>query len=275
MKKIITLTLIAIAVSLGANAQIGKVAAMKGKVTNGYDFWLYAPQQYFERTTDKFPVIIYLHGRGLVGKGLRHTDKYYTLEAISMGREINAMVIAPQNPSGSWKPERLNNILDWVLENYRACPDSVYVIGMSLGGYGTMDFVGTYPEKIAAAIALCGGTTLKDVQGMGQFPFWILHGTADRAINISESKKVVEALHAAGNDNLLRYDWLPGANHGRLARICYLKQAYDWLFSHSRATTPQVVNRDIVIDMNVIATTYKDLHSRNKTPIPVVDDLKP
>lgn len=274
MKKVIALILIAVAANLGANAQIGKMAAMKGKVTNGYDFWLYAPQQYFERTTDKFPVIIYLHGRGMVGKGLRNADKYYTLEAIAMGREINAMVIAPQNPSGSWKPERLNNILDWVLENYRADPDSVYVIGMSLGGYGTMDFVGTYPEKIAAAIALCGGTTLKDVQGMGKLPFWILHGTADEAVNIRESKKVVEALKQAGNDSLLRYDWLPGANHGRLARICYMKQAYEWLLSHSRANKPQVVNRDVVIDMGAIANTYKGLRTRNKTPIPIVDDLK-
>ena len=274
MKKVFALILIAIAASLGANAQIGKMAAMKGKVDNGYDFWLYAPQPYFDRPTDKFPVIIYLHGRGLCGKGLRHADKYYTLEAIAMGREINAMVIAPQNPGGSWKPERLNNILDWVLENYRADPDSVYVIGMSLGGYGTMDFVGTYPEKIAAAIALCGGTTLKDVQGMGRLPFWILHGTADEAVNIRESKKVVEALKGAGNDNLLRYDWLPGANHGRLARICYMKQAYEWLLSHSRATNPQVVNRDIVIDMDAIANTYKGLRTRNKTAIPVVDDLK-
>ncbi len=109
---------------------------------------------------------------------------------------------------------------------------------------------------------------------MGQFPFWILHGTADRAINISESKKVVEALHAAGNDNLLRYDWLPGANHGRLARICYLKQAYDWLLSHSKADEPQAVNRDIIIDLDVISRTYKDLHSINKSTIPRVTDFK-
>ena len=57
MKKIIVLILITIAAGLNANAQIGKVAAMKGKVTNGYDFWLYAPQQYFERTNDKFPAL--------------------------------------------------------------------------------------------------------------------------------------------------------------------------------------------------------------------------
>ena len=237
MRKIIALLLIAIATSSVASAQIGKAAAMKGKVENGYDFWLYAPQQYFEQQDREVPVIIYLHGRGLCGRGLRHTDKYYTLEAIAMGREINSMVIAPQNPGGAWSPDRLNNILDWVLDNYRACPDSVYVIGMSL-------------------------------------PFWILHGTADRAVNISESKKVVQALQAQHNDKLLRYDWLPGANHGRLARICYMKQTYEWLFAHSRATKPQVVNRDIIIDLDAMTGTYKGLRTRNKSAIPIVDDIK-
>lgn len=274
MKKIITIIIVAIVTAFAADAQIGKIASMAGKVKNGYDFWLYAPQCYFDSTETKVPVIIYLHGRGMCGRGLRAPGKYYTIEAIEMGRQIDAMVIAAQNPGGAWNPERLNNVLDWVIENYRVDPDRVYVIGMSLGGYGTMDFVGTYPEKVAAAIALCGGTTLKDMQGMGQFPFWILHGTADRAINISESKKVVEALHAAGNDKLLRYDWLPGANHGRLARICYLKQAYDWLLSHSRSDDPQTVNRDIVIDLDVISRTYKDLHSINKSTIPRVNDFK-
>ena len=270
MKKTIAIIVAVLATTLAAQAQIGKKMAVNGKVENGYDFWLYAPEAYFDGTEQEFPLIIYLHGQKLCGKGLRDSDRYYTLEAISMGREINAMVVAPQNPGGSWKPERLNNILEWTIENYRVDPNRVYVIGMSLGGYGTMDFVGSYPEKIAAAIALCGGSTLKDVQGMGELPFWIIHGTADRAINISKSKRVVEELKAEGNDNLLRYEWLPGASHGDLARICYMKEAYDWLFSHDKGIEPQTVNRDIIINLETMKGTYKGLRTRNKTPIPTV-----
>ena len=189
------------------------------------------------------------------------------------------MVIAPQNPGGSWKPERLNNVLEWVVNNYNVDTTRIYVVGMSLGGYGAMDFVGTYPHKIAAAMALCGGCTLKDVQGLGELPFWILHGTADRAVVVGESKKVVNALKEQGNDNLLRFDWLPGANHGALARIYYLEQTYQWLFSHTLNDNPRRVNRDIVINLDVMSTAYKGLNSKGtitkvssiKNPVPEDD----
>jgi predicted peptidase len=104
---------------------------------------------------------------------------------------------------------------------------------MSLGGFGTMDVCGTYPDRIAAGIALCGGTSLKDVSGLGKLPFWIIHGTADRAVPIRQSKEVVEKLQDSHNDSRLRYEWLEGGNHGTPARIFYLKKTYEWLFSHS------------------------------------------
>ena len=207
-----------------AMAQPGKMAAVTGKVSNGYDFWLYAPQAYFDQPGEKFPLVIYLHGAALCGRGLRSFHKYLTLDAIAKGRDIETMVIAPQNPGGGWKPERLNDILEWAVKNYNVDTTRIYVVGMSLGGYGAMDFVGTYPHKIAAAMALCGGCSLSDVQGLGTLPFWIIHGTADRAVTIAQSKKVVNALHEQGNDKLLRHDWLPGANHGALARIFYLER---------------------------------------------------
>lgn len=244
------------------NAQPGKMAAVSGKVSNGYDFWLYAPQSYFDNPTEKQPVIIYLHGAKLCGRGLRSFNKYLTLDAIAKGRNIEAMVIAPQNPGGGWKPERLNNVLEWVVENYPVDTDRIYVVGMSLGGYGAMDFVGTYPDKIAAGMALCGGCTLKDVQGLGALPFWILHGTADRAVSVSASKKVVSALQEEGNDKLLRFDWLHGANHGRLARIYYLDETYQWLFKHKKNDNPQTVDRIIVINLDVMSRAYKGLSSK-------------
>lgn len=92
--------------------------------------------------------------------------------------------------------------------NYSMDSTRVYVIGMSLGGYGTLDFTGTYPNKVAAAMALCGGCTLKDKTGLGKVPLWIIHGTADRAVSIKESKVVVDELKQTNNDKRLKFDWL-------------------------------------------------------------------
>ena len=262
MKKLITIVIFIFTTLLTAYAQPGKMAAVTNKVSNGYDFWLYAPQTYFDQPNEKFPVVIYLHGARLCGRGLRSFHKYLTLDAIAKGRNIETMVIAPQNSGGGWKPERLNNILEWVVKNYNVDTTRIYVVGMSLGGYGAMDFVGTYPHKIAAAMALCGGCTLSDVQGLGTLPFWIFHGTADRAVTVGQSKKVVNALKEQGNDKLLRYEWLPGANHGQLARIFYLEETYQWLFSHTLSDNPRQVNRDITINLNVMSNAYRGLSSK-------------
>src|SRR5574344_2421794 len=101
-------------------------------------------------------------------------------------------------------------VLEWAEKHYPVDPSRVYVVGMSLGGYGTLDFVGTYPDKVAAAMALCGGTTLKNLDGLGKLPLWIMHGTADKAVSISQSKRIVNYLHDAQEDDFLRVKWFQG-----------------------------------------------------------------
>jgi len=274
MKKTLVILLLTIASSIIAHAQQGQIAAMRGKVHDGYNFWLYAPNEYYDYNDELFPVVIFLHGRSLCGNDMNRSRKYGVINALEMGLHIEALAIAPQNPGGSWKPEKINQVLDWVLDNYRADPCKVYVIGMSLGGYGTMDFVGTYPDKVAAAMALCGGCSLRDVQGLGTLPFWIMHGTADRAVSISESKKVVNALQEAGNDRLLRYDWIQGASHGDLTRIFYLPQAYEWFFQHDKQRNPDKVDRRIDITQSDMNDVYRDLNTRGGK-ITTVNHLDP
>jgi predicted peptidase len=37
-------------------------------------------------------------------------------------------------------------------------------------------------------MALCGGCSRRDVQPLGRVPLWVMHGTADRAVSVQESK---------------------------------------------------------------------------------------
>ncbi len=266
---IITFTLVAVAV----HAASGQIAAMRGVVPDGYNFWLYAPQEYKEQPDAKFPVIIFMHGASLCGSDMNRSRRYGVLDAIEKGRKVNALVIAPQNPGGGWKPSKVNAILEWVVANHRVDTTRVYVVGMSLGGFGTMNFVGTYPHKVAAALAMCGGCTLSNPTGLGDVPLWIIHGTADKAVKVGQSQKVVSALKAAGKASLLRYEWIPGMNHAGPARYFYCAKTYEWLFSHSLADSPRKVNRAINITAGDRAGAYKDISPRD-TPIETVTEIK-
>lgn len=239
--------------------------AVKDEIPGGYNFWVYTPVDYFY-SMEQTPVIIFLHGASLCGRNLDRVRRYGPLDAIVKGRDIDALTIVPQNPGGAWSPKKIMDVLDWVKTHYACDTTRVYVLGMSLGGYGTMDVCGTYPDRIAAGMALCGGCSLKDVSGLGKLPFWIIHGTADRAVPVKQSKVVVEKLKEGGNDSRLIYDWWQGANHGTPARVFYLKKTYQWLFSHSLVDKDRSVNRDIDISMGDIRKAYHDVNRNVPSP---------
>ena len=54
-------------------AQPYSLTAVKGKVKNGYNFWLYTPKDY--QAGQKTPVIVFLHGRSLCGNNLNTLGK--------------------------------------------------------------------------------------------------------------------------------------------------------------------------------------------------------
>lgn len=263
MKKLIFSIILSLSV-LQASAH-DFLRAVKDSIPNGYNFWVYTPIDYFY-TQEQTPVIIFLHGASLCGRNLDRVRRYGPLDAIVKGREIEALTIVPQNPGGAWSPKKVMDVLDWVKRNYPCDTTRVYVLGMSLGGYGTMDVCGTYPDRIAAGMALCGGSSLKDVSGLGKLPFWIIHGTADRAVSIAQSKRVVEQMRQEGNDTRLLYDWLQGVNHGAPARIFYMKKTYEWLFSHSLLDPERPVCRDFSIGVDDLHRAYNDVNRNAGAP---------
>lgn len=269
-RRIIIILFLFLIYSQGSYAQYDFIRPVKDSIPGGYNFWIYTPTDYYY-SLENTPVIIFLHGRSLCGRNLDRVRRYGPLDAIIKGRQIDALVLVPQNPGGAWNPDKILSILEWTKEHYAMDSTRVYVIGMSLGGYGTLDFVGTYPDKVAAAMALCGGCSLKDVSGLGKVPLWIMHGTADRAVPIKQSKVVVEQLQKSNNDKRLRYSWLQGASHGALARVLYMTKTYEWLFSHSLLDEGRPVNMDFDIDKSDLSDAYDDMISGAPDPEVVYD----
>ncbi len=256
MKRILSIIIfLSIAVSI---VSAGQPNAHRGVVKDGYNFWLSEPAK---DGTSK-PVFLFLHGASLCGNNLDRVRRYGPLDAIEKGRKLDAYVIAPQNPGGAWNPKKVKNVLDWVCGKYDVDTDRIYVLGMSLGGYGVIDFVATYPDEVAAAMALCGGGSVNHLGALNKVPLWIVHGLADRAVTVAQSDRVVDAMKKADKKTpRLLYDRVPGMNHADPARFLYLNETYDWLLSHNLKDEGRPVSEGFKITPELMKTAYNGLRS--------------
>lgn len=244
-----------------SQAAFGQLISHKGVVSDGYDFWVHIPENRSTTDSSKIPAVIFLHGASICGNDLNRVRRYGCLDAIARGVDIEAVVIAPLNRGGAWNPRRVMNILEWSEDHYPIDTNRVYVIGMSLGGYGTIGFAGTYPDKVAAAVAMCGGGDLKDYSGLREVPLWIIHGTGDSAVSWKASKRVVDEMKKTGEAPRVQVTYLKGADHGRPARCFYIHKTYDWLFSHSLADSLRTLS-PATLTLRELDNAYRNLSPR-------------
>ena len=238
MKKLLFLTLMLLMLPLTSSAQL---MACRSFVEDCYDFWLYLPDNYKE--ADELPLVMFLHGKSLSGDSLEMVLRYGSIHALMKGRAINAIVV-------------------WLDDHYKVDTNRFYVLGMSMGGYGALDVANQYPDRVAAAMAMCGGASDKELCGLTTLPLWIIHGTADNAVPVSCSDRVVDSIRSCGDTTRLLYDRLEGVNHSRLARVFYLKQTYDWLFSHSLKQKGRPVNRSYSMSNDLLEVAHDDMDEK-------------
>ncbi len=227
-KHFLLLTCLFLAMTLSSSAQL---KAVKSKT--GYSYWVRTPENI--EKNEKLPVIVFLHGRSLSGHDLNRVKRYGVLRAIERGKDLEAIIVAPQTSNG-WDPDKVIDVLDAVLKDYPADEQRVYVCGMSMGGYGTMDVAGKYPDRFAAAVAICGGGTVSYACNLTQVPLWIQHGSADRAVPASESKKIYNAIKKCNKNADATLTIIPGGTHGSVERLFHGEKIYDFMFKHSKGS---------------------------------------
>lgn len=212
-----------------------QLQAITGKTS--YPFWIHSPKHLLSENVDKekLPIFVFLHGRSLCGTNLERVKRYGMLQAIARGHSIPGYVVAPQSRT-AWNPSWVMEVIDHVLANYPNSDSTrVYICGMSLGGYGTMSVVGTFPERIAAAVAICGGGNRADAPKLATVPIRLYHGTADKIVPISESRKIVKAVQKVDPHANIELIEVRKGTHSSVERLFHKDEIYDWLLQHHSA----------------------------------------
>lgn len=256
MKFILNLILALICGAGYANA--ADISYFTGVVPDGYNYVLSSPDS---RSSDLTPLIIALHSRGASGNNLRDVDFFGTIDAIESGLKIDAFVLAPQATGDVWDVDKVLKTVDHVLATNPIDSNRIYAIGMSMGGNGVADLIAAYPDKIAAAIILAGGTSPDKGVEMSKVPLWVIRGLDDRSEAISRTDNMVDGICMADGSRVV-YTLIKGLGHRQHERLLYMPDFYDWLMSHSLAEPNRPVHTANDIKTKNLKNAYKGLKLR-------------
>ncbi|MDQ3749662.1 MAG: dienelactone hydrolase family protein [Acidobacteriota bacterium] len=235
--------LLTTAVSNG-NKQQGKIESRIVQVDSGeFNYQIYIPPQI--QSEQNLPVIIFLHGIGQRGSG-----GILPTEGTSGGivrhyfAQVPAIVLLPQCRQGSYwtdpvMDEMVINALAQTIEEFGADVKRIYLIGVSMGGYGVWHFASHYSGTFAALVSICGGSPIREsdrfdsIAGkVGETPSWIFHGADDRVVPVSESRQIVKALEANGS---VKYNEYAGVGHSVWLNVLGEKDLLPWLLAQRQS----------------------------------------
>lgn len=197
------------------------------------DYLLYLPQGYDQNdTTRQWPVVVFLHGAGETGTDLEKVKTHGPPKMIAAGHQFPAIVVSPQVRSYGWKPDRLIELVQDVMQTYRTDPERIYLTGISMGGFGTWQTAQEYPGFFAAIIPICGGGNPEKMYTLANTPVWCFHGEKDNIVSVDQSKQSMEALRKFNPDAKLTL--YPEAFHDSWTETYDNPEVFDWLFAQRR-----------------------------------------
>ncbi|MEO0448601.1 MAG: alpha/beta fold hydrolase, partial [Verrucomicrobiota bacterium] len=183
----------------------------------GVPYRFFRPDHEAHPAGTKFPLILSLHGAGGKGRdNLKNLKPWNgTVTEAGFQAEYPCFVVAPQS-TGSWKvagsvPEvtdemiasyppiwqkmavsrpgflgkgdsglilgKVFGLLDELQEIEPIDVDRVYVLGHSMGGFGTFEALAEQPDRFAAGVPSAGGLSpWHDPETFAEVPVWAFHG---------------------------------------------------------------------------------------------------
>jgi predicted peptidase len=232
------------------------------------DYRVYVPVGY--DPARKYPVILYLHGRGARGNdnekqiGGAHLGSVIQLFEMKHPQRYRSFLAVFPQTRGNWfgdPAEDAIKALDQTVREFNGDPQRIYLAGLSLGAYGSWYLAAKYPNKFAAVVPVSGGVVMPSVQplaalkssmppetfalyaapdpyaafakAVGKTPVWIFHGGLDDTVDVNESRRMSAALKAAGGT--VQYTEYPEEKHFIADRVFTNEEFWKWLMGQKLA----------------------------------------
>jgi predicted peptidase len=206
------------------------------------DYLLFLPKGYDAKGSQRWPLMLFLHGAGERGSDLKKVTVHGPPKLVKNKPEFPFILVSPQCPEGeTWSDEVLIGLLDDVIEKHQIDTNRVYLTGLSMGGYGTWSLGVKHPERFAAIAPVCGGgetinvllASRKKSAALKSLGVWAFHGAKDLVVKLEESERMVAALKKAGVKEL-ELTVYPEAQHDSWTETYANEKLYEWFLKHER-----------------------------------------
>ena len=201
----------------------------------------------------KYPLLLFLHGAG--GRGSNNAEQLYDAGSLgafknqSVFSEHESYLLAPQvieekkwvNVSWETLSHKMPKItssmamtfevLDSIIKNinYQIDVNRIYIMGVSMGGYGAWDALQRRPQVFAGGVPICGGGDVSMAQLINDIPIWAWHGKDDEVIDVSRTTSMCKALKIAKSH--IKCSIIENRKHDVWIDVWNSKELWNWLFS--------------------------------------------
>ena len=199
-----------------AQSQVQTARPNVSMTTNSNGYYEYLPQGYDLQTTEKYPLLIFLHGAGEVGNGnsdlsrllnngtpRQISEGIFPVSFTSNGQTHKFIVLTPQFIQ--WPTSaQMDNVINYAISNYKVNVNRIYLTGLSMGGGVIWEYCGnnlSYANKITAIVPICGASYPDYWRGRtianGNIAVWATHNDGDGISPVSHTNGYVTNINAS------------------------------------------------------------------------------
>jgi predicted peptidase len=161
---------------------------------NSMPYRVMVPSDY--DASKKYPLVIFLHGIDERGTDNEKQLKWGAslFKSDSVRNRYPAFTIFPQCPidyywASDVPMQQLKALIDNFASTNNVDRDRIYIVGISMGAYGTYELVARNPGMFAAAIAISGDGDLSRAHHMAKTQWKIYGGKKDQIVTSDKAEK--------------------------------------------------------------------------------------
>ncbi len=219
-----------------------------------FGYYIYTPSDY-NSNSPNYPLLVFLHGSG--ERGNSETDPDILKKVLVNGPpkliekkewspKYPMIVASPQLPSGNWNAEDIHNFITYLIANYNINTKRIYLTGLSLGAFGSFNYISNYGADAyaAAIIPIAGGGNKNSGDKFTTIPVWAFHGDNDNVVSHNNSINMIDAINEEKPNTPAKLTIYPNVGHNSWSRTynnsgmgdesndydAFDMNIYDWLF---------------------------------------------